>query len=121
MKLKIDGKQNNPILPRAVEPLLADADAADLRVLVYAALRAADGEDFEAKDAAEALALTEGEVRSSVKFWRGAGLLGVSRRPAADKAGARSSAAGGGRRRGENRVGHGRRQASARQAPDALK
>lgn len=92
MKLKIDGKQNNPILPRAVEPLLADADAADLRVLVYAALRAADGEDFEAKDAAEALALTEGEVRSSVKFWRGAGLLGASRRPAADKAAAAEAA-----------------------------
>lgn len=86
MKLKIDGKQNNPILPRTVEPLLADADAADLRVLIYAALRDADGEDFEPKDAAEALALTESEVRSSVKFWRGAGLLGVSRRPAAEKA-----------------------------------
>lgn len=86
MKLKIDGKQNNPILPRAVEPLLADADAADLRVLIYAALRDADGEDFEPKDAAEALALTESEVRSSIKFWRGAGLLGASRRPAAEKA-----------------------------------
>ena len=66
MKLKIDGKQNNPILPRAVEPLLADADASDLRVLVYAALRTADGADFEAKDAAAALALSESEVRSSV-------------------------------------------------------
>lgn len=86
MKLKIDGKQNNPILPRAVEPLLADADAADLRVLIYAALRDADGEDFEPKDAASALALTESEVRSSIKFWRGAGLVGVSRRPAAEKA-----------------------------------
>lgn len=93
MKLKIDGKQNNPILPRAVEPLLADADAADLRVLIYAALRDADGEDFEPKDAAEALALTESEVRSSVKFWRGAGLLGVSRRPAAEKADAAVQAA----------------------------
>ncbi len=93
MKLKIDGKQNNPILPRAVEPLLADADAADLRVLIYAALRDADGEDFEPKDAAEALALTESEVRSSVKFWRGAGLLGVSRRPAAEKADAAVPAA----------------------------
>ncbi len=80
MKLKIDGKQNNPILPRAVEPLLADADASDLRVLVYAALCDADGRDFEPKDAADALALSESEVRSSVKFWRGAGLLGVSRR-----------------------------------------
>ncbi len=57
MKLKIDGKQNNPILPRAVEPLLADADASDLRVLVYAALCDADGRDFEPKDAADALAL----------------------------------------------------------------
>lgn len=93
MKLKIDGKQNNPILPRAVEPLLADADAADLRVLIYAALRDADGEDFEPKDAAEALALTESEVRSSVKFWRGAGLLGASRRPAAEKADAAVPAA----------------------------
>lgn len=82
MKLKIDGKQNNPILPRAVEPLLADADAADLRVLIYAALCTADGEDFEAKDAAAALALSESEVRSSVKFWRGAGLFGASRRTA---------------------------------------
>ena len=86
MKLKIDGKQNNPILPRAVEPLLADADASDLRVLIYAALRTADGVDFEAKDAAAALALSESEVRSSVKFWRGAGLLGASRRTAAEKA-----------------------------------
>ena len=93
MKLKIDGKQNNPILPRAVEPLLADADAADLRVLIYAALRDADGEDFEPKDAAEALALTESEVRSSVKFWRGAGLLGASRRPATEKADAAVQAA----------------------------
>ena len=80
MKLKIDGKQNNPILPRAVEPLLADADASDLRVLIYAALRTADGADFEAKDAAAALALSESEVRSSVKFWRGAGLLAAQRR-----------------------------------------
>lgn len=91
MKLKIDGKQNNPILPRAVEPLLADADASDLRVLVYAALRTADGEDFEAKDAAAALALSESEVRSSVKFWRGAGLLGASRRTAAEKAAAETA------------------------------
>ena len=92
MKLKIDGKQNNPILPRAVEPLLADADASDLRVLIYAALRTADGADFEAKDAAAALALSESEVRSSVKFWRGAGLLGASRRTAAEKAAAAEAA-----------------------------
>lgn len=85
MKLKIDEKQNNPILPRTVEPLLADADAADLRVLVYAALCAADGTELEPKDAADALALTESEVRSSIKFWRGAGVFGVSRRTAADK------------------------------------
>lgn len=80
MKLRIDGKENNPILPRAVEPLLADADVSDLRVLVYAALCDADGRNFEPNDAAEVLALSESEVRSSVKFWRGAGLLGVSRR-----------------------------------------
>ena len=80
MKLKIDGKQKNPVLPRAVEPLLADADASDLRVLVYAAFCDADGRDFEQKDAAEALALSESEVGSSVKFWRGAGVLSVSRR-----------------------------------------
>ncbi len=69
MQLNIQGETIS--LPRSVLDVLADADAADLRVLLYIA-----GTDaFDEAAAAEALQLSEAEVRSSVKFWRGAGVL----------------------------------------------
>lgn len=69
MQLNIQGETLS--LPRSVLDMLADADAADLRVLLYIA-----GTDaFDEAAAAEALQLSEAEVRSSVKFWRGAGVI----------------------------------------------
>lgn len=69
MQLNIQGETIS--LPCSVLDVLADADAADLRVLLYIA-----GTDaFDEAAAAEALQLSEAEVRSSVKFWRGAGVL----------------------------------------------
>lgn len=70
MQLNIKGE--TVTLPRIAPEILADADAADLRVLLYLAAHAAD---FTESTAAEALQMTEAEVRSSVKFWRGAGLI----------------------------------------------
>lgn len=70
MQLNIKGETIT--LPRSVLDVLADADAADLRVLLYLADNAGD---FSEAKAAEVLQLSEAEVRSSVKFWRGAGVI----------------------------------------------
>ncbi len=88
MKLQITKGEDSLTLPRDCLPMLADADVADLRVLLYAAACAADGREFDPAIAAEELLLGESEVRSSVKFWRGAGILksGGSAKPAAEKA-----------------------------------
>lgn len=69
MQLNIEGETIT--LPRSVLDRLTDADAADLRVLLYIA-----GKDvFDEAAAAESLQLSEAEVRSSVKYWRGAGVI----------------------------------------------
>lgn len=69
MQLNISGETIT--LPRSVLDKLTDVDAADLRVLLYIA-----GTDaFDEAKAAESLQLSEAEVRSSVKYWRGAGVI----------------------------------------------
>lgn len=78
MQLNIKGEPM--VLPRIAPEVLADADAADLRVLLYLA---ASPDDFSEAMAAEALQMSESEVRSSVKFWRGAGV--VARKSTAKK------------------------------------
>jgi len=70
MQLNLQGKTLE--LPESVLDVLADADATDLRVLLYLA---GNTESFREADAAEALQISEAEVRSSVKFWRGAGVI----------------------------------------------
>lgn len=69
MQLNIEGETIT--LPRSVLDRLTDADAADLRVLLYIA----GADAFDEATAAESLQLSEAEVRSSVKYWRGAGVI----------------------------------------------
>ncbi len=69
MQLNIKGETIT--LPRSVLDRLADVDAADLRVLLYVA----GADAFDEAEAAAALQISEAEVRSSVKYWRGAGVI----------------------------------------------
>ena len=78
MQLNIKGETIT--LPRSVLDRLADVDAADLRVLLYIA----GADAFDEAEAAAALQLSEAEVRSSVKYWRGAGV--IARKSAAKEA-----------------------------------
>lgn len=78
MQLNIKGETIT--LPRSVLDRLSDADAADLRVLLYIA----GADAFDEAEAAAALQLSEAEVRSSVKYWRGAGV--IARKSAAKEA-----------------------------------
>ena len=75
MKLHFQKEEPSLALPKSCLALLSDADAADLRVLLHIAACEAENTAFDIGTAAEALQLSEGEVRSSVKFWRGAGVL----------------------------------------------
>ena len=70
MQLNLQG--NTIALPESVLDVLSEADATDLRVLLYLA---GNTESFSETDAAAALQISEAEVRSSVKFWRGAGVI----------------------------------------------
>lgn len=75
MKLNIKKGEEALRVPKSCIPVLSDADAADLRVLLYAAAAEQNGEEFDEKEASGALALSESEVNSSLKFWYGAGVL----------------------------------------------
>lgn len=81
-------KYKNGELPQNLAELLANADEQDLRILV--ALMMAADEDRALGDVSllcDALALDKGAVDASLKFWRGAGVIGAARassRSAAD-------------------------------------
>ena len=75
MKLNIKKGEETLRLPKNCIPLLADADASDMRVLLYAAYADSEGEPIDVSEAAQFLSLTEGEVNSSLKFWYGAGVM----------------------------------------------
>jgi len=62
-------------LPARALTLAADADADDLRVLLFLGLAAKEGEDADASRIAKELHLSDAAVRSALKFWRGAGFL----------------------------------------------
>lgn len=84
MKLHINKDTAPLLLPPECLDVLADADTADLRVLLYLAGCEADQKEFDAAEAADALLLSESEVRSSLKFWKGAGLVKSAGKKAAE-------------------------------------
>lgn len=86
MKLKFKKGEDGLRLPKSCLSVLSDADVCDLRVLLYAAAAEESGEELDAKKAAEELAVSEGEVSSSLKFWFGAGVLKKSTQKAGAKA-----------------------------------
>ncbi len=75
--MKLNLKKNTEALrvPSSCIPLLSDADASDLRVLLYAADIESRGEKFDVEKAAHTLMISAGEVNSSLKFWYGAGVM----------------------------------------------
>ncbi len=75
MKLNFKKGESVITLPRSCMEALADADANDLRVLVYAAGVESDGEAVDSAKAADELGINESDVKSSLKFWCGAGVL----------------------------------------------
>lgn len=86
MKLKFKKGEDGLRLPKSCLSVLSDADACDLRVLLYAAAAEEGGEEIDAKKAAEALGVSESEVSSSLKFWFGAGVLKKQAQKASAKA-----------------------------------
>ena len=73
-------KYRNASLPQNLDEVLANADENDLKILI-ALMMAADengevGEDFSVEDV---LGLDRTSVDASVKFWRGAGIIGGAR------------------------------------------
>lgn len=76
MGLKFDDKAGALQIPRAAAEAAAGADGDDLRVLLLLSRAEADGAEFDSAAAAAELGISEGDVRSSLKFWRGAGVLG---------------------------------------------
>lgn len=75
---KLTIQYRNGMLPANLSELLANADETDLRVLVAAQMLADESGVVETGELASALALSEGEVSASVKFWRGAGVLAAT-------------------------------------------
>lgn len=73
-------KYINGELPENIEEILSNADEQDLRILALLLMKADEngevGEEFSVEDT---LKLSKGEVDASVKFWRGAGVLGSVR------------------------------------------
>lgn len=75
MKLNIKKGEETVLLPKSCISVLADADSADLRVLLLAALAESEGEQIDEEKIANELSISTGEVKSSVKFWCGAGVI----------------------------------------------
>lgn len=75
MKLNIKKSEDALRLPKSCVAVLSDADVSDLRVLLHVAALENEGKEFDEKKAADELMLSESEIRSSLKFWRGAGVL----------------------------------------------
>ncbi|MBQ6893476.1 MAG: DnaD domain protein [Clostridia bacterium] len=75
--MKLNIKKGDDVLrvPKSCAAVLSDADVSDLRVLLYIAELENEGEEFDAGKAAEELMISEGDIKSSLKFWYGAGVL----------------------------------------------
>lgn len=79
MKLNFKKGENVISLPQSCKAVLADADANDLRVLIYAADVENSGGTLDPAAMADELLISEADVKSSLKFWCGAGVLKRSR------------------------------------------
>lgn len=75
MKLNIKKGEDCLVLPVSCAAMLNDADSSDLRLLIYIAECETSGTEFDIEKAANALLLDESDIRSSLKFWRGASVL----------------------------------------------
>ncbi len=88
-KLKIDLLYGSQVLtlPAACLERLPQADAGELKVLLWLSDPAARGE-VDLQDTADALQMTPDEVSGAIQFWRGAGILKKSeaKKAAADPA-----------------------------------
>ena len=62
-------------LPLSCMNAAAFADANDLRLLLYVAACESEDKAFDTAEAAEALSVSEADIKASVKYWCGAGVL----------------------------------------------
>lgn len=80
-------KYRNCNIPEDISEILGNADENDLKILVTL-MMAADGEGEvpEGFSVEDTLSLSKAEVDASLKFWRGAGVIGGARASGAPKA-----------------------------------
>lgn len=83
MELNIKNEKKALVLPEKCLDMLDVADATDLKVLLYIA--SLHGEELDAERAAEFLQISISEVNSSVKFWRGASVIGCDEKKSGEK------------------------------------
>lgn len=73
-------KYRNGLLPENIAQILEDADKQDLEVLVSLMMAADENGCLGGTDAiSEALGIEKSAIDASLKFWRGAGVIGSSR------------------------------------------
>lgn len=73
-------KYKNGSLPENLPEILANADEQDLRILVTLMMTAdAEGQVDDSLSLTDALGLEKPQIDASLKYWKGAGIIGVSR------------------------------------------
>jgi hypothetical protein len=77
---KISLKYKNGNIPDNLEEILSNADEHDLRILVALMMSADEnGTVSEEISLGDMLGLEKPEIDASLKFWRGAGIIGTQR------------------------------------------
>ena len=89
---KIITKYKNGALREGFLEAVRNADEEDLRVLLAAILLEERDGDIDAEALCKGLCIEDSELSASIKFWRGAGLLGTSKKSARKDGEAKESA-----------------------------
>jgi hypothetical protein len=77
---KITLKYINGQMPDNISELLQNADEQDMRILIALMMAADENGEVNAEfSLADTLGLEKPEIDASLKFWRGAGVIGTSR------------------------------------------
>ena len=76
---KIKIKYRYGQLPEGIGDILSNADEADMRILVVLMMLAdKDGGEADSSQLEELLGMDASDIKASLKFWRGAGIIGAS-------------------------------------------
>lgn len=83
---KLSIQYRNGKLPANLDDLLSNADETDLKILVGVLMLADEGGVCPVAELPKLLGLEQTEVDAALKFWRGAGVLGVAKTARSGKA-----------------------------------